>query len=41
MGVLVDLEQCLFVQSACLRRKRRIFGPRVNELEAAPCLWMS
>jgi hypothetical protein len=37
----VDLRQALLARSACLRRKRRIFGSGMNALAVTGSLWMN
>ncbi len=37
----VDLQQALLARSACLRRKRRIFGSGMNALAVTGSLWMN
>lgn len=36
----VDVQQALLARSACLRRKRRIFGSGMNALAVTGSLWM-
>ncbi len=38
--MLVDLQWLLFARSACLRRKRRIFGSGMKAVDAESRLWM-
>jgi hypothetical protein len=37
----VELQRGFFARSACLRRKRRIFGSGMNALDVLVGLWMN